>query len=67
MRWAWLILGMLAVAVGVVWTLQGLNVIGGSFMSGNTMWAVIGPLVAIIGLVLVGIGAGIGRRRAPTS
>ncbi|HEX6542445.1 MAG TPA: hypothetical protein VF040_11875 [Ktedonobacterales bacterium] len=67
MRWAWLILGMLAVAVGVVWTLQGLNVIGGSFMSGNTMWAVIGPLVAIIGLVLVGIGAGIGRRRVPTS
>lgn len=67
MRWAWLILGVLAVAVGVVWTLQGLNVIGGSFMSGNTMWAVIGPLVAIIGLVLVGIGAGIGRRRAPTS
>lgn len=67
MRWAWLILGVLAVAVGVVWTLQGLNVIGGSFMSGNTMWAVIGPLVAIIGLVLVGIGAGIGRRRVPTS
>ena len=67
MRWGWLILGVLAVAAGVVWTLQGLNILGGSAMSGNPMWAIIGPIVAVVGLVLVGIGAGIGRRRAPTT
>ena len=66
MRWVWLILGVLAVLVGVVWTLQGLNVLKGSGMSGQPMWAIIGPILAIVGLALVGYGAGIGRRRAPS-
>lgn len=66
MRWVWLILGVLAVLVGVVWTLQGLNILQGSGMSGQPMWAIIGPILAIIGLALVGFGAGIGRRRAPS-
>ena len=35
MRWAWLILGVLAVLVGIVWTLQGLDVLKGSGMSGQ--------------------------------
>jgi len=30
------------VAFGVLWTLQGLNVVQASFMSGQTMWLVIG-------------------------
>ena len=64
MRWVWLILGVLAVLVGIVWTLQGLNVLKGSGMSGQPMWAIIGPILAIVGLALVGVGAGIGRRRA---
>ncbi|HEX9056687.1 MAG TPA: hypothetical protein VF818_04065 [Ktedonobacterales bacterium] len=63
MRWMWLVIGVLAVAVGLVWTLQGLNVLGGSVMSGHTIWAVIGPIVGVVGLVLVTIGL---RRRAPT-
>lgn len=68
MRWGWLIFGILIVLVGLVWTLQGLNVLRGSVMSGNPMWAIIGPVVGVVGLVLVGIGAGIiGRRRAPSA
>ena len=67
MRWAWLIVGVLAVLVGAVWTLQGLNVLKGSVMSGGTMWTIIGIIVAIVGLALVGIGAGVGRKRAPTA
>ncbi len=63
MRWMWLVIGVLAVAVGLVWTLQGLNVLGGSVMSGHTIWAVIGPIVGVVGLVLVTVGL---RRRAPT-
>jgi hypothetical protein len=37
----------------VVWALQGLNVMGGSAMSGVTIWAIVGPIVAVIGLVLL--------------
>jgi len=47
------VLGIVLVAVGALWTLQGLGVIGGSVMSGSTMWAVIGPIVAVIGIVLI--------------
>ncbi len=65
MRWVWLIIGVIAVAVGIVWTLQGLNILGGSVMSGHAIYAVVGLIVAVIGLVLVGVG--IWRRRAPSA
>ena len=57
------VLGVLIALAGAVWTLQGLGYIGGSFMSGATVWAVIGPLVALAGLVLITLGLR-GRRRA---
>ena len=44
--------GVLLLLVGVLWTLQGLDVVGGSGMSGKTIWAVIGPIVALVGLAL---------------
>ena len=56
------VIGAAAAVAGVVWTLQGLGYVGGSFMSGATMWAVIGPLVALAGLVLITLGLR-GRRR----
>ena len=46
------ILGVLLVLVGALWTLQGLGYVGGSVMSGVTLWAVIGPVVAVVGLGL---------------
>ena len=46
-------LGVLLVLVGLLWTLQGLGVISGSVMTGATLWAIIGPIVAIFGLWLV--------------
>ena len=48
------ILGAILVLIGAVWALQGLNVIGGSFMTGQTQWLVIGVVCAIIGAVLLG-------------
>jgi len=39
-RWLKAIVGIGFVAFGVLWTLQGLNVVQGSFMSGQTMWLV---------------------------
>src|SRR5690349_9906572 len=54
--WLSVVVGLLLVLLGAVWTLQGLNVLGGSAMSGHSMWAVIGPIVAVIGLLLLGFG-----------
>ena len=56
------VVGVAAVLAGLVWTLQGLGYVGGSFMSGATVWAVIGPLVALAGLVLIGLGLRARRR-----
>jgi hypothetical protein len=53
--------GLIAALAGLVWTLQGLGYVGGSFMSGATVWAVIGPIVALAGLAL--ITAGLRSRR----
>jgi hypothetical protein len=48
-----MVLGAALVTAGVVWTLQGIGLVGGSFMTGATIWAVIGPATAIVGLVVV--------------
>lgn len=45
--------GSLITVVGVIFALQGVGVIGGSFMSGTTTWAVAGPVIALVGLALV--------------
>ncbi len=46
------VLALLLVAVGVLWTLEGLNFITGSSMSGVAYWAVVGPAVAGFGIAL---------------
>jgi len=55
--------GLLITVVGVIFTLQGVGVIGGSFMSGTTTWAVAGPVIALAGLALVILA--LRRRPAP--
>jgi hypothetical protein len=67
MRVVWLVIGVLALIAGIFWTLQGLNVIGGSAMSGQTMWAIIGPIVGIIGLALLIMSLVSGRRATASS
>jgi hypothetical protein len=52
-KWVLVVLGILLVLIGAVWTLQGVGVLGGSVMSGVTLWAIIGPIVALVGLVLL--------------
>jgi LPXTG-motif cell wall-anchored protein len=47
------ILGVLLCVVGIVWIGQGTNLIGGSFMSGETIWAVIGGACLAAGLALL--------------
>jgi hypothetical protein len=64
--WLPLALGLLAVVIGAIWTLQGLGYVGGSVMTGETLWAVIGPVVVLVGLVVLWIGLRARRRRTPS-
>ena len=50
------IAGTLIAIAGVVWTLQGLGFIKGSVMTGVTLWALIGPLIALGGLAMTVTG-----------
>jgi hypothetical protein len=54
--------GSLITLAGVIFALQGVGVIGGSFMSGTTTWAVAGPVIALAGLALVVLGLRAYRR-----
>jgi hypothetical protein len=51
-----LVLGGILFLVGGVWTLQGLGYLAGSPMTGVATWAIIGPLVAGLGVALAIVG-----------
>ena len=45
--------GVLMVLMGGIWFLQGINVLPGSFMTGELRWAVYGGLLAAAGIWLL--------------
>ncbi len=47
------VVGGILCLVGAVWFFQGIGVIGGSFMSGEALWAVIGAVAVLIGGALI--------------
>lgn len=55
--------GVILAVLGLVWLLQGVDVLGGSAMSGSPLWATVGPIVLVVGLALIVIGI-VRRRRA---
>jgi hypothetical protein len=55
-RTVMIVIGVVALLVGIVWGGQGLGVIPGSFMTGDRTWFYIGLGVAFVGLVLLLIG-----------
>ncbi len=57
--------GALLLVVGGLWFGQGMGWIGGSVMTGVTTWAVVGPVVAVVGLLLAASGLR-ARRGRPT-
>jgi hypothetical protein len=61
--WPFLIPGVILSGIGAVWTLQGLDVLRGSAMSGSALWATIGPIVLVVGVVLIAIAVSVARRR----
>ena len=56
MRIAIAVVGVVVFLFGLLWALQGFGVVGGSPMSNTTTWSIIGPIVAVIGIVLA-VGA----------
>jgi hypothetical protein len=58
------VFGALLLIAGTVFALQGFGVLGGSVMSGSSFWAAAGPIIAVVGLVLLVGGA---RSRRPHS
>jgi len=53
MKWVLNILGVLLILAGLVWFFQGINILLGSFMSGQPLWAVIGFVLVVIGALLL--------------
>ncbi|MER9937009.1 hypothetical protein [Mesorhizobium sp. M0088] len=45
------LLALIVLAVGVLWSLQGVGVVGGSFMTGQSQWLYIGVVTMLVGLV----------------
>ena len=45
--------GALAVLMGTIWFLQGINVLPGSFMTGQIRWAVYGAISVALGVLLL--------------
>ena len=46
---------VVVIVAGVIFTLQGVGVIGGSFMSGSALWAALGPLIALVGFTMLAL------------
>ncbi len=53
MRIVLTVVGVLLVLVGFGWFLQGINVLPGSFMTGQIRWAVYGGMAVVVGLALL--------------
>lgn len=51
MKIAGTIVSIVVLLIGALWTLQGLNVLAGSVMSGQTQWLVIGLILVVIGIL----------------
>lgn len=45
--------GLVLIMIGAVWFMLGTGMLGGSVMTGQTVWAIIGAGIAIVGLWIV--------------
>ena len=53
-------IGVVVVLLGLLFMFQGLGAVKGSSMTNSNFWAVVGPVIAVAGVVLVVLGI---RRR----
>ncbi len=62
MRTVMVILGFVLVAVGIVWVLQGIGTLKGSFMTNQSFWTWMGVLAIMLGIPVILKGL----RRSPS-
>ena len=53
MRWGPTVVGLVLVLTGVVWFLQGIRILPGSFMTGSRFWAVTGAVLVLAGIAIL--------------
>jgi hypothetical protein len=63
MRWIPVVGGIVLILLGGLWMLQGVGILGGSVMTGQTFWATVGLILLIAGILLCAFGL---RRRPST-
>ncbi len=56
MRWILTILGVVLGAFGILWILQGTNVLKGGLMGGHIQYAFLGLAALIVGIALIAYG-----------
>ena len=64
MKWVLIILGILILVIGVVWALQGSNVLAYGQMAGHRKWIAIGGVLGVVGIILIIVGSRVRARRA---
>jgi hypothetical protein len=47
------VIGTILIVLGAIWFLQGINVLPGSFMTGQIQWAVYGAIAMLVGVGLM--------------
>jgi uncharacterized membrane protein HdeD (DUF308 family) len=47
------LLGAVLILMGCIWILQGVNILPGSFMTGQIRWAVYGAIAVAVGVALL--------------
>jgi hypothetical protein len=47
------VIALVMIAIGLIWILQGINVLPGSFMSGNLLYTALGLVLDVVGIVLI--------------
>lgn len=65
--WVRGIAGLALCILGVVWILQGADVLHGSYMTGQTLYAVLGAVAVVLGVVLLATAARTRRRLAKSA
>jgi hypothetical protein len=53
MKYALRTIGVVLMLMGVIWFLQGVNILPGSFMTGQIQWAYYGGVAVIVGAGLL--------------
>ena len=56
MRWILVGIGIVLVLLGGLWFLQGVGILGGSVITRQTFWAIVGGILVIAGIALCVLG-----------